>query len=74
MTNRELEQWAASRETSTLIALAIQEISTDQNEMNEIWEDPTQAQIQEILNILVNDIAADGLCWGMATLTEEGVK
>jgi len=74
MTNQELSQWASSRETSALIAKAIQEISIDQNDMNQIWDDPSQEQTQQILKILIDDIDEDGLCWGMATLKKTGIE
>ena len=65
MTKQELEQWAQSRELSFVIALAIQKLcSNDQNEMHQIWEDPTPKQIIKVMKIAWDLTDADELYWG----------
>jgi hypothetical protein len=67
--------WADSRETDLAIAYAIHSISDDKRSPEQIWEDPTSAEIDHIRMaiaeyITCGDIKADdiGYAWGETRL------
>lgn len=59
ITSQELEIWASSHETDTVVALAIHAIADDSRNPDAIWEDPTPAEWDHAL-MAVQEYVANG--------------
>ena len=69
---QDLEQWAASQNTSQEIASAIEDMaSSDAARMQEIWENPTEDEIAEVVNRAWKEAGSDEdeLFWGCETIS-----
>lgn len=49
MDKQELKQWAASHETHEAVAAAIHQFADDNRSPQEIWEDPTEVEVNWVL-------------------------
>lgn len=77
ITIEELKQWADSRETSEVVALAIHAIADNKRSADAIWEDPTPAEMDHVRMAVQNYIdsgdydAQDEYHWGEEPFTLE---
>lgn len=72
--DRHLEQWAAARNTSEEVALAIEAIADSRRPMQAIWDNPTAAEADHV-EMCLNEWARQGdiepgiYYWGEEALT-----
>ena len=62
MTHQELTHWADARKTSIEIAEAIHELYENPDE---VWEDPTVEQFENVSNLAWRSTNEDVLHWGL---------
>ena len=66
-----LEQWAASHETDEDLAEAIFYLAGDDDIVERIWQDPTNAEIVAIWERATeNGLHSDDLSWGDSNLRQ----
>jgi hypothetical protein len=71
MTHTDLQHWANTRETAYCVARIIEILAdSDENEMQRIWEDPTEDEVNRIVQDAIGDlsISAAEVPWGFGTL------
>ena len=68
--DQDLQQWAYYRKTDILVAKAIFEIASGEDEADTIWEDPTEEQWRAIWEIVTKNGLLDGndFSWGVEPL------
>ena len=74
MSRDELQQWAQARDTDTAIATAIMRMATDEETMQQLWETPTQDEIEEIMELaaVLADEDDSELQWGVEMMPLDG--
>lgn len=68
-------EWAASRDTDMIVAVAIHAIADDKRSPEAIWEAPTEAEWQHVEMAIEDyvdqgdyEVEAEGYCWGEETI------
>lgn len=67
--NKDIEKWADSRNTDIEIATAIHGLTIlPERTPEEVWEEPTDVEYEEVLRVAFLKTAADILYWGDHTI------